>query len=111
MKLNISKIYNKEYVEDTCNLATSMLTMKSTHLFIASNLWESITIELDDCIPEGYLTCFKLVCSDIRVKTPEKVTDTTLRQLVELYPDKAGALRRVFLQGKNVREVIPECLV
>ena len=111
MILNISKVYNKGYVENTCNLATSMLAMKATHLFIASNLWESIVIELDDCIPEGYLSCFNMVCSDIKVKTPEKITDVTLRQLVELYPNKAGALRRVFLQGRNVREVIPDCLV
>lgn len=111
MILNITKVYNTGFVEDTCNLGTSMLTMKSTHLFIASNYWESIRIELDDCIPEGYLSCFKLVAKEIKVKLPESITDITLRQLTELFPDKAGVLRRAFLQGRSIREVIPECLV
>lgn len=111
MVLNIAKQYHKEHIDDTYNLSTSMLSMKATHLFIASNLWDKISIELDDTIPEGYLSCFNLVCSDIKVKLPEKVTDITLRQLVELYPNKAGALRRTFLQGRNIKEVILECLV
>jgi hypothetical protein len=111
MKLNITKQYNKGFVEDTCNLATAMLSMKSTHLFIASNAWESVYIELDDSIPEGYLKCLHVVTKNVKVKLPESVTENTLRQLTELYPEKSGALRRTYMQKRSFTEVLPECLV
>lgn len=111
MILNITKVYNQGFVENTCNLATHMLAMKSTHLFIASNAWESIYLEIDDSIPEGYLKSFNLVTKNIKVKLPDNLTDKTLRLLTELYPDKAGSLRKCFMQGRDVQEVLQECLV
>lgn len=111
MKLNITRQYNKGFVEDTCNLGTSMLNMKATHLFIASNAWESIYVELEDTIPEGYLCCFGMVTQNISVNLPETVTEKTLHLLTELYPEKAGALRRTYMQKRDFKEVLEECLV
>ena len=111
MKLNITRQYNKGFVEDTCNLGTAMLSMKSTHLFIASYAWESIYIELEDTIPEGYLKGFNMLSKDIKVNLPETITDKTLHLLTELYPDKAGALRRAYMQKRDMKEVLFTCLV
>jgi len=111
MILNITRTYNKSFVEDTCNLATNMLQMKATHLFIASNAWERINIELEDTIPEGYLRSLSLVSQDIKVNLPENITDKTLHLLTELYPSKAGTLRRCYMQGRDLREVLSDCLV
>ncbi len=111
MRLQISEKYNKDFVEDTYSLATYMLNMKSTHLFIAANSWDSISIDLLDSIPEGTLRFFHMVTENIKVSLPSDITEKTLRLLTELYPDKAGALRRVFMQGGSVKEVLRDCLV
>lgn len=108
MKLCIAEQYEKGFVEDTCNLKTSMLQMKSTHLFIASNAWESITIDVNDEIPAGSLKCIPMACSNIKVQLPETVTDKTIVLLTELYPDLAGKLRRYFMMGRSIKEVL-EC--
>lgn len=110
MRLNITRVYNTGFTENQCNLATAMLSMKSTHLFIASNVWESIFIELEDSIPDGYLGNLNMICNNIKVNLPDKVTDKTVHLLTELYPDKAGALRRNYMQGRDVREVLKECM-
>lgn len=111
MKLNITLNYEKSFTEDQFNLATNMLTMKSTHFFIASNVWDSIYLELDDLIPEGYLANLHLVSNDIKVKLPAKITDKTLRLLTELYPDKSGTIRKNYMMGRDMSEVLGDCLV
>lgn len=111
MTLNITRSFAKELVDNTCNLATSFLKIKSTHFFIASHRWDRIYIELDEDIPENYLSCFSMVSDNIKVRLPEAPTDKTMKELCELYPDKAGRIRRAYLQGLNYSEVIPECLV
>ena len=111
MNLNITRVYNKQFRENLYSLSTDMLKMKSTHLFIASNAWESVYIELDDSIPEGYLRNLHTVCDNITVNLPDVVTDKTLGLLIELYPDKSGALRRAYMQGTKIEEVLEKCLV
>lgn len=110
MILEITREYDKSFSENTYKLGTYMLQMKSTHLFIASNAWEKISLELEDSIPEGYLRSLHLVCNNIKVKLPESTTEKTLHLLTELFPDKAGALRRCYMQGRDLREVLSECL-
>lgn len=111
MRLEISNAYNKEFTDDVCRLATSMLKMKAVHLFIASHVWESITLELSDEIPECYLSCMNMCCANIKVKLPSEVTYKTLQLLCDLYPDRAGKLRKAFMTQRPLGEVIGECLV
>ena len=106
MRLEIKKEYDQSFTKDTGCLAVHMLALKATHLFIASNLWEAIRIELDDTIPEGALKSINTVCNDIKVKLPDTITDTTLRQLVDLYPGKAAALRRSYMKGESLKGVL-----
>ena len=51
MKLLISKEFDKSFTEDTAKLSTSMLQFPSTHMYIASNHWDSCILWLDDSIP------------------------------------------------------------
>lgn len=111
MKLRISKKFEPGFTPDTYTLGTDMLRMKSTHLFIAARAWESIELDLSDNIPTGYLGNLNLVSSDIKVRLPETITDKTVVLLAELYPDKAGKLRKQFMFGKPVSEVLMECLI
>ena len=110
MKLFITREYHKEFHEDSYYLSTSFLKAKSTHFFIASNKWDLIYIEIEDSIPEGFLKSMHLVCPDIKVNIPDNVTDKTVQLLAELYPSKSGAIRRVYLSGGNLTEVLRECV-
>lgn len=106
MKLYISKKYHKEMIEDTCCLGTTMLQLKSTHLFIASYKWDEVQIELDDCIGEGMLKYLPSVCNKITATWEGQPSEKIVHQLTELYPAKAGKIRMRYLQGGDIREVI-----
>lgn len=110
MKLFVTRDFHKEFHDDSYFISTYFLKAKATHFFIASNKWESIYIEIEDSIPEGYLKSLHLVCPKITVNLPETVTDTTVRLLAELYPEKSGSIRRAYLTGGNVAEVLGECM-
>lgn len=111
MKLFIMRKTDKEFHEGAYYIGTYYLKMKSTHFFIASNKWESIYLELEDEIPEGYLRSLHLVCSDIKVNLPEVLTDKTFQLLAELYPTHSGAIRKARLTGHSIKEVLGSCMV
>lgn len=111
MRLVISKLYDKSFEENTTKLATHMLQLQTTHLFIASNSWEEVFIELDDTIPENSLLHVNLVTDNIKVKLPEVPGANTIRQLSELFPDKAGSIRKCFMLGQDMKGVLGECIV
>lgn len=111
MILRISDEFDTSFNTEVYSLSSDMLSMKSTHMFIASHAWERIELSVTDTIPTGYLGSMNLVCKDIKVKLPEKVTDKTLLLLTELYPEKAGKLRRCYMAGSPIREVLGECLI
>lgn len=107
----VPKVEDFAMVEDTVTIATYMLQFSSTHMFIASNHWDDVRVVLDDKIPVNSLIHVNLVADAIHVQLPEQLTDATLHQLIELFPDKGGAIRRCFMTGQDVREVLTGCLV
>lgn len=111
MNLAIEKSYDKRFDETTTHLSLDMLVMRSTHLFIASNKWDEIYVELDDKIPERSLLHLPMVTQNIKVKLPDKITMETVKLLTELFPDKAGSLRKRFMTDGLVGEVIAPCVV
>lgn len=106
MKLFIVSNTSKRSERDAYFLPTHTLKVNATHLFIASYVWESIYIELDDNIPEGSLRKLNTVCNFIKVKIPSEFDSTVMGLLVELYPKKAGAIRRAFMQQRSIKEVL-----
>lgn len=111
MKLEIKSTYQPHFDKDCCQLGASMLQMKAVHLFIASNKWDAIEIEVCEDIPEGSLRFLRIVCSDIKVKVDCDINDKTLRILTDIFPDKAGLLRKQYFTGKSVKEVLGDCLL
>lgn len=111
MILKCSCSANKEVLGDVFQLNPQYLKFKSTHLFIASHAWSSVEIELIEDIPTDSLKWLSLVTKDIKVKLPGEVTEHILQLLIELFPDKAGVLRRTFLQNGSFEEVLGDCLV
>lgn len=106
MILNIAPNNEKSFDKDCYTLPNHMLQLKATHLFIASNKWDTINIQITDDVPLGSLHCLSLVCSDINISLPEVVTDKTVQLVCEALPDKAGTIRRACLQGKSLQEVL-----
>ena len=111
MKLNIGKDYVKELTEDVCNLSTAMLSSPAVHMFIASNSWAEIHIDVDDNIDYTLLKFFPMACRNITVSLPERCTITTVGILSSLYPDLSGKLRRAFMTGGSIEEVLENCVV
>ena len=97
-------------LDDTYLLNPRYLQYKAAHLFIASNSWEEALIEVCSAIPKGSLTWLSMVCKNIKVRVPDEVDAHILGLLIELYPDKAGLLRKAFMQGTSVKEVLGECV-
>lgn len=96
----------KEFDGNQLTLSTSYLKQNATHAFIASHHWEELYCELNDDIP---LNCLKYITTkvdSVKVKLPEQCTQTTMKLLVELYPEKAGTIRKQFMTGKPLQEVI-----
>lgn len=107
MILNIVSDY--KVVSDLENMVISanMLRLPTTHLFIASNRWESAIVEITDSVPEGTLVNLHTVCDDIKVILPDKSDEHTMRLLTELYPEIAGTIRKNYLLGKCLKGVVP----
>ena len=107
MILNI--VSNYKVVSDLENMvvSTGMLTMPTTHLFIASNKWSSAIVEVSNKIPAGTLSNLHTVCDEIKVILPEVCTEHEMRILAELFPRKAGTIRKSFLLGKDLKGVVP----
>lgn len=84
------------------------MAAKLTHLTIASREWDSLYIDLEECIPEGSLRFLPKKCTRIRVGCPDKPSLHQLHLLVELYPDLDGLLRKTYMKGDSIHGILPE---
>lgn len=93
-------------VLDTVRLDVKQLQNTATHLYIASNHWDNMYIELDEDIPCDVL---KYVCrqSDkVEVSYPSNISEHVLKLLCEVYPEKSGLIRKYYMLKKDLREVL-----
>lgn len=98
----------KELLSDSLTLTKDYLNHKPIHLFLASYNWDKLVIELSDDMPKDCLKYLRVKVSSIEVKVPEIQTKDTMLLLTELYPEKAGKLRKQFMLGKSLLEVVNE---
>lgn len=106
MKLNIGDNNSCDMENDVYNIARDSLKYSGVHMFIASNKWDSVHVEVTDDIPTSQLKYLPIVTDNITVTLPEKVTMDTIGILVSLFPKKSGVLRRTFMSGGNIQEVL-----
>ncbi|MCM1215088.1 MAG: hypothetical protein NC548_11275 [Lachnospiraceae bacterium] len=109
MKLVIQKDYAVSKDLDTMILSARMLLEVSVHLYISSHKWDSITIEICDDIPDDVLQYIRMQTDNKYVRLPEKLNERQLKMLVSLYPELAGKIRRAYMSGVSLREVVPIC--
>jgi len=75
---------------------------KGTHLFIASNVWDKLHVDICDEIPEKVLRYVITKCKTIEVTTPEKLTDKHIALLCELYPHAEGQIRKAAMLNRDI---------
>ena len=83
-------------------ISPDMLSQKGTHLFIKSNHWDEIEVDLSEKIPEGSLKYMHMCADHIKVNLPPKVTVPVMLQLCEVYPDLQGKIRKTFTSGGDI---------
>ena len=92
---------------DDYELKPEMLKLNGTHVFIASRMWDSIVIELTEDIPLGSLKYLPSKAKSISVVMPTELTSHIVQLCTELYPEKAGTIRKNFLmKGVILSEVL-----
>lgn len=92
---------------DSMWLPYSLLTDKAVHLFIASNVWDTLTVEVSEDIPAGVLKYMILKCTEKKVILPEHALSAKEVGLIcEMFPDKAGGIRRAHMAGRSVTELL-----
>lgn len=111
MTLKIVKDYTVVSDLDVMIISADMLRSPATHLFLASNTWDKVTVELCDAIPSDTLEYIPILSKDISVSLPESISEKNMKDLVALFPDKRGAIRRAFMAKSNMSEVVPVCTV
>lgn len=82
------------------------LNMSSVHMFIASSKWDKVIVDVDESISPSVLKYLPVVTENVEVNLPENMTVDIVGVLASLYPKKAGLLRRAFMMGGNVEEVL-----
>lgn len=110
MTLRITREKKREFDTENYYLHPSMLNSNGTHLFIASNKWDAIIVDLCPELNPAKLHYLPSICTDIKIcNSPdiEKYVDA----LLELFPNKGGQLRRCKLSGHGARDVVKEYIL
>lgn len=78
------------------------------HLFVASNKWRELIIQLVDS--DSLKGIFPMLCKfeQIKVCLMEKPTQSVIHFLCKLYPQKAASIRKAYMTGKDVGGIINE---
>lgn len=105
MKLIISSSIKEEPLEGVVTLSPDSLKYNSTHLFIASNLWDEISVEINDDTPRNILPYIKGMTKDFKMVFNEP-SNHIVKLLSEVYPDKSGQFTRCFLKGGDLHELL-----
>ena len=102
----LENMEESEITGDTYTISVDYLNHIATHLYLASQQWDSLYCELSDSIPLGCLKNIRTKVKDVTVKIPDNETKKTMQLLAELYPEKSGTLRKQFMLGRSLKEVL-----
>lgn len=109
MRLVICKNKDPKVDLETTVIPIAMLHMSSVHMFISSNAWEEVVLEVCDEIPDMTLEYMIFNTENMKAVLPEKLSDKSVKQLTSIFPDKAGAIRRAYMTGSPMKGVVPVC--
>lgn len=72
------------------------------HMFIASNSWDELIVQMKDTEALACLKYMKPNFAKITVYLFGEVTLRMVQALGELYPEKAGHLRKAYMSGEDL---------
>lgn len=102
MNLKITETGPRDMLEvNTMDVPVSYLQHQASHLYLACQEWDKLYVELSEDIPEGTLRHIGSMAKSIQVVIPSPVTRKIMCLLTELFPDRAGTIRKVFASGKR----------
>lgn len=105
MTLHISKEHKASAEEMV--ITYEWLRDNATHLYVASNSWDRLIVDLSEEIPENVLKYMILKCKNVEVHLPEgKLSPKCINLLCEVYPDRAGELRKANMLGKDLNTIV-----
>lgn len=104
MVLKISN--DTEIAEGVVSIPYSWLSNKSVHFYLACNKWDKLVVDLSDDIPDGVLKYIIMKSEDKEVNIKGDVTHKQCELLCEMYPEKAGAIRKAVMLKRDVRGVL-----
>lgn len=89
------------------HLSPKALKENGTHLFIKSHEWDELVIDLTEDIPKGCLRYVSTCAKNMKINVPGEIDAHIVQLLSEVYPDLSGKIRKTFLFGGDVRELLP----
>lgn len=102
MNLRITKTGPRDMLEvNTMDVPIVYLQHQAGHLYLACQQWDKLYVELSEEIPEGTLKHIGSMAKTVEVSIPSPVTRKIMCLLAELYPDRAGTIRKAFASGKR----------
>ena len=107
MNLIINNENERKHVDDTYFITVDMLKFKSTHMFIASNSWDSMEILIGDNIDPEDVKYLHSVCDHIYCKLPSTINDKMVSVLCSVYPTLAGQIRMNYLMSSDLTAILP----
>lgn len=88
-------------------LPAKYLEFTGVHIFIASHHWDKLKIQICEDIPANVMRYVRQAVDTIDVvDLPDTITSHIVEVLCELFPDRAGKIRRQFLLGADIKEVL-----
>lgn len=90
---------------ESMEMTPDTLKHPGTHMFLKAHEWESIEIELTEEIPVGNLKYLHM-CSDNIIVKFDTVSGHIVKLLCELYPEKAGAIRKAHMMKEDMHAVL-----
>lgn len=107
MILMITKdIAEHEIDGDVYRVSIEYLAHKGTHLYIASQQWDELICELTEDIPLETLKYVRRKVNKLNVTFDDSHSKHIMLLLTELYPEKSGAIRKQFMLGRDLHEVL-----
>lgn len=92
---------DKEYGIEVYKISLSEFKSKEYHPFIATQEWESITIEVSDDTPRGVIRqLIPLAKINVILKDIDNITPIMMQVLCEIYPGYSAKLRSSYASKK-----------
>lgn len=83
------------------------LNFNQAHAVIASQVWDTIYIEVAEEINESKLRYLRTKAKEIHSRIPGNPSRHQMVLLTELYPELNGTIRKAFLKGDDLHGVLP----